>query len=219
VIVSETKLYIEKNPCGRYDIRVLGPNNTASPKINYNFVEQEPEEAFGGYLKEQLKEIFCANRTQPLNLPESLKRCVKNNSWTEYPHTILVSVDIYNPKQLSEILPLNITFDIMDCPAEDSSKYIVIAAVGCATLIAIVTITLVLCKRCKAPATIPKEESDLNDMYGQYEFDDINGGLVRMGSAWGTDKSPDYDYEENAYNRRSQVRVMDHNGGYGEIQG
>ena len=44
-------------------------------------------------------------------------------------------------------------------------------------------------------------------MYGQYEFDDINGGTVRMGSAWGTDKSPDYDYEENAYSRRSQVQV------------
>ena len=46
----------------------------------------------------------------------------------------------------------------------------------------------------------------MNDMYGQYEFDDINGGAVRMGSAWGIDKSPDYDYEETAYSRRSQVR-------------
>ena len=37
VAVSETKLYLEKNPCGRYDIRVLGPNKAASPKNTYNF--------------------------------------------------------------------------------------------------------------------------------------------------------------------------------------
>ena len=46
------------------------------------------------------------------------------------------------------------------------------------------------------PTPIQSEESDLNDMHGQYELDDINGGLVRLGSVAATDKSPTYGYAE-----------------------
>ena len=75
-------------------------------------------------------------------------------------------------------------------------------------VLVVVVVVLFLCMRRKRnrKSSPQIEESDLNDMYGQYEFDDINGGAVRMGSAWGIDKSPDYDYEETAYSRRSQVR-------------
>ena len=38
-------------------------------------------------------------------------------------------------------------------------------------------------------------------MYGQYELDNINGGLVRLGSVVATDKSPTYGYAEQTQDR------------------
>ena len=46
-------------------------------------------------------------------------------------------------------------------------------------------------------------------MYGQYELDDINGGAVGMGSAWGIDKSPSYGYAEDKQRSRVRSPYMD----------
>ena len=125
VAVSKQKLYIEKDPCRQYDISVYFVSSATRLKNNYNFVEgKAAEELFGGYLKEQLKASFCASKSQPLNLPEFLKNCVKNNSWTKYAQTVVVSVDISNPRDLSDMLPTkNITFDITACQGARGDIY------------------------------------------------------------------------------------------------
>jgi len=213
--LSEEKVLLERNPCHQYNIRVRLPS-AHSMYNEYNFVEEYPEEAFGGYLKENLKDHFCYTGSHPLKIPKPLNECVINNSWAQSDQMIVVSVKMKNPKDLGKKFSLNITFDSTECQASEGiflQDKAMFAGFACAALVLIaLVIVIFLCKRRPTKPTPPKEESDLNDMYGQYEFDDINGGLVRMDTAWGTDKSPSYGQVED--NRRSQVQVMDHNEDY-----
>ena len=212
--LSDEKVLLKKNPCHQYDIGVrLVSTGARTTNNEYNFAERK-EKVFGGYLKEKLEENFCANRGQPWKMiPDRLKQCVNNISFSENDQ-IVVSVEIWNPKHFpdknkkirTEIMIANV------CSASNgpsSTEIGIYVGAGCAALIALVIIALA-CKKCQTKAATPqKEESDLNDMYGQYEFDDINGELVRMGSAWGTDASPGYGGPED--DQKCQGQVMDRN--------
>ena len=89
-----------------------------------------------------------------------------------------------------------------------------------AVLVVLVLVSTILtCKKCGRKTPIPEvEHSELNDLYGQYEFDDEDGGVVRLGSVWGIDKSPQYGEAEQGLQRNlTQVRVMDRNPEYSEL--
>ena len=83
----------------------------------------------------------------------------------------------------------------------------------------IIVCMICLCKRYGGKTQTPEvEHSELNDLYGQYEFDDEDGGVVRLGSVWGIDKSPQYGEAEQGLQRNlTQVRVMDRNPEYSEL--
>ena len=138
--------------------------------------------------------------------PYALLKSGKIENWTRNDTPIFIS--IRHPEYFhEEEINLNITLE--RCPETVSAIIVACSSALSVLVLVAVVVVLFLCMRRKRnrKSSPQREESDLNDMYGQYEFDDVNGGLVRMGSAWGTDKSPDYDYEENTYSRRSQVQV------------
>ena len=206
--LSKQKAFIKENPCYRYDIRVSVSvsvsKSVQSNNNNYNF-EFESQKIFGGFLEQELSKS-CPKT------PDALKNCVKNQSWSQNDNTMFFS--IVHPRNLSE-QNLNFNISLKECDAASEEYPFIYIGVSCAAVIVLLVLicTIVMCKSCQTKAaTPPKEESDLNDMYGQYEFDDINGGLVRMGSAWGTDTSPSYGHVVD--NRRSQAQIMDQNGDY-----
>ena len=52
----------------------------------------------------------------------------------------------------------------------------------------------VVCKKRQTKSIAHEiEESEFNDVYGLNEYDDISGGMVRMGSSWGIDRNPHYE--------------------------
>ena len=61
--------------------------------------------------------------------------------------------------------------------------------------------------------------SEMNDMYGQYEFDDADGTVIRIGSIWVKDKSSQYGEAEqaNVCRQLSQVQVKDNNPEYDSV--
>ena len=61
----------------------------------------------------------------------------------------------------------------------------------CSTLVicaGAIVITVVYRKKCQAVEE-DSEMNELNDMYGQYEFEEADGQVVKLGSVWVKDKS------------------------------
>ena len=220
--LSEQKIVVQRDPCHQYKIvvKVVRVDQTISSALanNYNHLEVDPDEMFGGLLKQELSKS-CPTQSQPLKIPPALKKCIINHSWTQQNPSFL-SVTIWHhkhPEFVEQQIQLNITLD--DCSTHDSFpiKHIISAiAIAVFAVLVLVVLGIIVCKKCgerNNEKDAPKETSEMNDMYGQYEFDEEDGTVVRLGSVWVKDKSPQYGETEQAQLSRqfSQVQVKDNN--------
>ena len=84
-----------------------------------------------------------------------------------------------------------------------------ISAIAVAVLPVLCCVPVItMCKKCTERTQKKYETSEMNDMYGQYEFDEGDGTVVRLGSVWGIDKSPQYGQtEQPQYGETEQAQV------------
>ena len=221
-VLSQQKAVVKGDPCREYAI-YLKVNKTIALPNNYNHI-MEPDQVFGGFLKQELSK-FCPTQSQPLKIPPALKDCVTNHSWTEQ-NPSFISVVILHPKYISDPkreIHLNITLE--DCPSHKGfSKEQIICTVFVAVAAVLVLVMGITAsyKKCATKdknTTATVENSEMNDMYGQYEFDDADGTVFRLGSVWVKDKSPQYGEmeQENMCRQLSQVQVKDNNPEYDSV--
>ena len=109
---------------------------------------------------------------------------------------------------------------VEDCSKAARRHKLIIGAISVAVLAVLVLVVgIIVFKKCgerKDETTATKETSEMNDMYGQYEFDEGDGTVVRLGSVWATDKSPEYG-ETELSRQFSQVQVKDNNEDYAGV--
>ena len=109
---SQQKVTIDKNPCHRYDIIVEIDGQTSWPN-NYN-LDQDPNEIFGGFLKQELPK-FCPFKSKSLEMPPALKNCIAYHNWTHTNGSTEIFVQIKEPKfpkvTSEEVINLSFRFD------------------------------------------------------------------------------------------------------------
>ena len=102
-------------------------------------------------------------------------------------------------------------FDACLKSADSTMKFMqVYVSVSVLAAVVLLVVASVIVYKAFWSTPIQPEESDLNDMYGQYGqcgLDDINRGVVRLGSILATDKSPMYGYVE-----QTKLKIESHRG-------
>ena len=139
----------------------------------------------------------CRTSDQTFKVHNSLKDCVSNCPWNQIDQAIVVNVSIdvhkIDPSQSQQ--KTDILNKMLD--ARPKSAYSLMKYMQVYVLVSVLAVLVVVDKTFwSTPTPIQPEERDLNDMYVQYEFDNINGGVSRLGSVGATDKSPTYGYAE-----------------------
>merc|ERR1712130_247830 len=238
-ILSEQKYIVHRDPCRQH--RILVKVNKSRVTNNYNNIIVNPGEMFGGFLKQELSK-FCPTQNQPLKIPSALEKCVTNLSRTEQNlSNIFVTILNPDPTIVDQKIHLNITLE--NCltavrfntkltnknfPNKKQNKSFpnknmfigAIAALAAVLVIVIVIVIVIVCKKYgkrDGKKSTTEEHSEMNDMYGQYEFDEEGGAIVRLGSVWVKDTSPQYGETEQLYRKLSQAQVKDNNEEYAEV--
>ena len=221
---SQQKVIVDKNPCNRHDIIVEINGKTSFPN-NYN-LDQDPKEIFGGFLNQELLK-FCPPKSQSLEMPTALENCINYHNWTHTNESTEIFVQIKEPKfpKVTSEEVVNLSFRV-DCATSSgiseiqvvSLIVVILALIGFFVLV----ITIYMLMKCasKDKTSEPEEHHEINEMYGQYEFDEADGTVIRLGSIWVKDKSPQYGETEqaNVCRQLSQVQVKDNNPEYDSVE-
>ena len=117
-------------------------------------------------------------------------------------HALTVHGNLSEQKIVFPEKQIHLNMTVEDCSKTTPRHKLIICAISVAVLAVLVLVVgIIVFKKCaerKYEKDTPKETSEMNDMYGQYDFDEDDGTVVRLGSVWVTDKSPQYGETEQA---------------------